>query len=436
MNLPDLTSFKISVFEVLERLNEKLRSQNNRSAQTLYEPRNNSASIHQPSFLWVYVSTIGELNAVSCLLNALLDACQDSQLVLLTDHPHYLDSYIQKHPESIIIDHGDTGSGIEVFFKKHPPFLFLIAEISLTIFDAPCRLSFKTLYYGKKSGASIIAVNGWIYGEAPSCTMDALERKLFGDHYTDIIDQYLIQKEADAERLLNHGVTQKKLHVTGNLKFDNMISNSPTPLIRSNIIASDRLILVSGCVTNIKEQELILESFKQLKIHHPELLLIMAPRHPENKDRMTTLETMLKSSGWSYQFRTEQTKPAPSDTDILILDTIGELHSFYSLGDICYVGLNHNLLEPLSFFKPTFVTPGWDLRYPSYPVYLTLKEKGLITECENSSPEDLSGAIIKYLEKQSTLEPESFRETLISLTGSLEKSISITLQELRKNDLK
>ncbi len=420
-----MTRFKVSLFESLEWLNETCRAQSAQDSKILH--RGKVTKYHQGGkrYLWVYVSTIGELNAISNLLDHLLEYYVESQLVLLTDHPHYLEIYAKRYPEAVIINHGDTGKRIHKKIQKYPPFFFLIAEIPLTLFDAPCRLSFKVLYYAKLAGASIIAVNGWFYNENPTCTMDSIEKQLFDRNYLEIIDLYLIQQEIDTQKLITLGVKSEKIHVTGNLKFDNLASSSQPPLNRTEIIASNRPVMVSGCVTNISEQELILETFQKLKEKTPDLLLIMAPRHPENSDRMNILESMLTESGWKHCLRTEQTQPVDHEMDILILNTIGELSSFYSLGDICYVGLNHNLLEPLSFLKPIFVTPGWDERYPSFPVYSALKEKSLIHECKASSSEELSDTINEILNIE--IKPDFCRsqEALSTLSGSLEKSKSI-----------
>ena len=67
-------------------------------------------------------------------------------------------------------------------------------------------------------------------------------------------------------------------------------------------------------------------------------------------------------------------------TQCLVLDTIGELKDFYAAGSVAYVGRDHNILEPLTFGKPVTVSPGWDARYPSYPVYQVLKESIAISE--------------------------------------------------------
>jgi 3-deoxy-D-manno-octulosonic-acid transferase len=67
---------------------------------------------------------------------------------------------------------------------------------------------------------------------------------------------------------------------------------------------------------------------------------------------------------------------------VLILDTIGELRDFYAASTVCYVGVNHNILEPLAFGKPVTVSPGWEATFPSYPVYELLRgTEGVLRVC-------------------------------------------------------
>ena len=84
----------------------------------------------------------------------------------------------------------------------------------------------------------------------------------------------------------------------------------------------------------------------------PSSLLIIAPRHPERFDEV---EGVINSAGYECQRRTSLRGPVK---DVLLLDTIGELRSFYAVCDIAFVGGSlvkvggHNLLEPAAMKKP------------------------------------------------------------------------------------
>jgi 3-deoxy-D-manno-octulosonic-acid transferase len=82
------------------------------------------------------------------------------------------------------------------------------------------------------------------------------------------------------------------------------------------------------------------------------LVLIIAPRHPERFDEV---EGLVNRAGYDCQRRTRLTGAIK---DVLLLDTIGELRSFYGICDIAFVGGSlvkvggHNLLEPAAMKKP------------------------------------------------------------------------------------
>ena len=112
----------------------------------------------------------------------------------------------------------------------------------------------------------------------------------------------------------------------------------------------------------------MLNAFDVVLRQLPSALLILAPRHPEVKDRMTKLRTMLAERRLQYAFRSEMGDvPIPGALNCLVLDTMGELKDFYAAGTIAYVGLNHNVLEPIAYGKPVVVTPGWEPVYPKLP---------------------------------------------------------------------
>lgn len=416
---------KVTLFEVLEWAVCTLKKHPPERTAILY---NGDDSLIDPPgdchYLWVYVSTIGELNALTRLLAALKTRYPASGLVILTDHPHYLDAFKGKYPDASVVSHGKNGEGIETLFATFPPLMLLITEIPVLMFDAPCRLSFKVLYYCVRHGGRIFIVNGWLYGEHPSCRMDTLEHTLFSTNYTQMIDAYMIQQTADVAPLQAAGVPANKLHVTGNLKFDNFLSSPNDGLDRAVCVPNDRTLWVCGCVTNVSEQQLILQTYQRLKAAFPQLLCVLAPRHPENAERMQLLTAMLTDAGLNFVLRTQQ-HPVTADVDLLVLDTFGELQNFYQLADLCYVGLNHNLLEPLAFLKPTYITPGWDTRYPSFPLYQTLLEKGLIFEADTATAESLAHLITATLPTTDPGGDESVLARVKALSGTLEKNLSI-----------
>jgi len=124
-----------------------------------------------------------------------------------------------------------------------------------------------------------------------------------------------------------------------------------------------------------------------------------------------------------YIFKSGLSTERINEDTLLILDTFGELKAFYSVASVCYVGCNHNVLEPLSFGKATIVSGECNSLYPSYPVYRLTQEKNLVLHAEGAE-----GIRDAFLESASTGESgekmaRRIREQLQTLSGAVERTL-------------
>jgi 3-deoxy-D-manno-octulosonic-acid transferase len=161
----------------------------------------------------------------------------------------------------------------------------------------------------------------------------------------------VMQSEADAERLQALGMPSDKLFTAGNLKFD---ADGGSDLGETTIEIAERfglqsdVPLILAASTHAPEEEIILESFKQLRTKQPARLMI-APRHPE---RFNEVASLIQNSGLSWTRRMNIPEAGDRDSDVILLDTIGELPATYSLAAVVFVGGSivdrggHNVLEP------------------------------------------------------------------------------------------
>lgn len=350
-----------------------------------HPPRPPSSAGAQPAAgaLWLYVTTIGELNAVEPLMEPLLGALGGPQLVLLTHHSHYTQAYLRKYPLARVeVLDGSTGQA-HALALRCPPRLLVVAEIPCLLHDAPCRFSYATLRAARRAGAPAVLVNGWMYGYSPGSRMDALEARLFSRDYVRSFNLMLVQTEAVRHRLLQAGVAPQLVEVTGNLKYDAMQAAAalarPGPL--GQVLASHRgrgPMVVAGSVSEIEDQRLLLQSFALVLAQHPLARLVLAPRHPENLPRMLALRQLLDDTGLGYQFRSQTLPERALIQPVLVLDTMGELRDCYAAADIAYVGTDHNVLEPLMHGTQVFVSGNWEPTYPSYPVFQQMLQVGAI----------------------------------------------------------
>jgi 3-deoxy-D-manno-octulosonic-acid transferase len=91
----------------------------------------------------------------------------------------------------------------------------------------------------------------------------------------------------------------------------------------------------------------------------PRALLLWAPRHPE---RFASVVAGCVRAGFRVASRGEHGLPAP-DSEVFVVDTLGELMAFYAASDVAFVGGSlqevggHNLLEPAALGVPALVGP-------------------------------------------------------------------------------
>jgi 3-deoxy-D-manno-octulosonic-acid transferase len=146
------------------------------------------------------------------------------------------------------------------------------------------------------------------------------------------IDLCLAQEPEDARRLA--GLGAKRIVTTGNLKFD----VPPPPADPAALAALERALrgrpVVLAASTHDGEEKMVIEAHLRLRRVMPNLLTIIAPRHPERgRNVIESAEEM----GAVPVMRSRGHLP-DRGTDIYVADTIGELGLFYRLAPIVFVG--------------------------------------------------------------------------------------------------
>ena len=172
----------------------------------------------------------------------------------------------------------------------------------------------------------------------------------------------LAQTETDAERLRAIGCRPGRISVAGNLKFDVRVAQEAEATRMLKACADRARFLVAGSTLEGEESSL-LTVFQDLVISEPSLVLVLAPRHPE---RFAAVASLVAASGVPL-VRRSAWKERPPDPiaggEVVLLDTIGELASVYSLAAVAFVGGSlvpaggHNPLEPAQFGVPVVMGP-------------------------------------------------------------------------------
>ena len=308
--------------------------------------------------IWVHAASVGEVFCSIPLLRRIKREFPHGKIVLTTVTSTGNEAAKAQLPE---VDHIlffpiDHPFILRRVLKKIQPTLLLIAETELW----PNLLR----ACGSK-GIPIILFNGRI--SKKSLRGYLFFRFLF-EECLQYVSLFLMQTNEDQDRIIQIGAPAEKTSVVGNLKFDQTLP-SVTPEAGATLAQSLGLhergtVLIAGS-THAGEEEILTRISKELREIDPDLMFILAPRH---LNRLEEVERMLRKESFSWMrktvFTVDQDSPDQKRRpEVILLDTMGELMSLYSLATLVFIGGSlvpvggHNPLEPLFFKKCVLFGP-------------------------------------------------------------------------------
>lgn len=181
----------------------------------------------------------------------------------------------------------------------------------------------------------------------------------------------LLQSARDERRFVELGAAPDRMHRTGNMKFDLTMNGalaSQVLLQRSTFgVSEDERLIIAGS-THPTEEEILLDSYRNVIRSCSNVVLLLAPRHIERSD---DLALTIKAFGFPVVRRSRLPEAVPpgealTGPRVILLDTRGELAQAYGLADMAFVGGTlvpvggHNLLEPPAWGKPVCFGPHTD----------------------------------------------------------------------------
>jgi len=172
------------------------------------------------------------------------------------------------------------------------------------------------------------------------------------------------QSESDKDRFVRLGIDPDRVHMTGNIKYDQAAEPMSLERIAGERkalgIEPDQTVLLAGS-THKGEEAVLLDAFGRLRQSYTGLVLMVAPRDPK---RAATIGRMTRSRGYGYcMLSTLNGEPPAARGNIWIIDVLGVLKRFYEIADIAFVGGSlipaggHNPLEPAMYAKPILFGP-------------------------------------------------------------------------------
>lgn len=170
----------------------------------------------------------------------------------------------------------------------------------------------------------------------------------------------ITQSLQDTEHFIAVGAQPNYIKTLGNMKFDVTVSQTSITqgLVFKTTLFKNRFVWIIAS-THRGEEDIFLDIYHEIKQRIPTLLLVIVPRHPE---RFLEVKNLCEQQQLQVVMHTAK-QFIDTKTDVYLLDTMGELRTFYSAADVSFVGGSmvavggHNILEAAAAGVPVIFGP-------------------------------------------------------------------------------
>lgn len=304
----------------------------------------------QRPLLWVHAVSVGETRAAEPLIDSLLAAYPDADVLLTHMTPTGRatgKALFGKHGRRVMQAYSpyDTGWMVQRFLAHFQPRICMLMETEVW--------------------PNLIA--GCVRHQVPVALLNARlsERSLArAQRMSGLMQEaasgiacIAAQTEADAARLRQMGAAN--VHVTGSIKFD--VTPPQEILIRGAALRGQigsRPVLLCAS-TRDGEEQLILDALAQSDMQ--QTLVIIVPRHPQRFDEVAR---MIATRNIMLCRRSELgTAWVGPEVRVMLGDSMGEMFAYYAACDVAFIGGSllplggQNLIEACALGKPVLIGP-------------------------------------------------------------------------------
>ena len=321
--------------------------------------------------LWVHAVSVGEVIAATPLIRAWQAQHPDWAVLLTTTTPTgsaQAQRSLGESVEHVYLPY-DLPSAVRRFYARAQPTRGVIMETELwpNLFAEAQRRGIPLLLanarLSERSMRGYAKVRGLV-AETLAC-----------------LSLIAARDAQDVARFIALGALPGKVEALGNLKFDLEIA----PETRENgakwreLFGLERKLWIAAS-THPGEDEQILAAHRKIMAQHPDALLLLAPRHPERADEVAKL---VEAQGLTLARRSALPLAGEGvKTQVILIDTLGELLDFYAASDAAFVGGSliahggHNPLEPLALGLPVL---SGEAVFNFAEIYAAMQADGLVT---------------------------------------------------------
>ncbi|MDH5518723.1 MAG: 3-deoxy-D-manno-octulosonic acid transferase [Gammaproteobacteria bacterium] len=290
--------------------------------------------------VWFHCASVGEINAAIPLIT-LQQKKYPQQKILVTTNTVTAARICQQRLS--FVSHCylplDYRLSIRHFLKKIQPQKLIVLETEIwpNLFQLCHQQKIAVAIVNGRLSEKTLNTNSWI-------------RKIYKTSLSYISKIYC-RSEADAEGFEFLQAAAEKIECIGNLKFSLVTQSTES---EANLIGRQYVLAAS---TREDEELEIVTIWQQSE--HRDLLLVIAPRHPQRKDDIINT---LKPLAAEITVRSQH-QQISEHTDIYLADTIGEMGALFQHAEFVIMGGSfvkkggHNILEPAAYSKAIIYGP-------------------------------------------------------------------------------
>ncbi|HYH06922.1 MAG TPA: 3-deoxy-D-manno-octulosonic acid transferase [Thermoanaerobaculia bacterium] len=297
--------------------------------------------------LWVHAVSVGETLAARPVIEEILRQRPGTSIVFTTTTLTGQAQARRLYPDATVTYFPfDFAFAVRRFLDHHQPRVF--ATMETEIWPNVTRLA-------RARGLRLILANGRISDR--SLPRYRMFRAIVGSVLRKY-DRILAREQTDRERFVAIGAPEEVVEISGNVKFDFVPDEAPLEIASQlEKLIAGRCVLVLGSTMEGEDEAFLPELERLLAEHHA--FVIIAPRKPE---RFELVAGLLATSSMRSVRRSEMDDRVAA-TDVLLLDTFGELAKIYRYAHVAYVGGTlvktggHNPIEPAAAGVPVCFGP-------------------------------------------------------------------------------
>lgn len=290
--------------------------------------------------IWFHAASVGESLSVLALITAMGRALPRAQFLITSGTPTSAKLVAERMPPRCEHQFAplDAPGPIKRFLGHWRPTAAIFVESELWP---------QMLRRTRDRGTAMALVNARLSERSRASWR---KRPQTAAYVLNVFDLIMTQNDEMAQAMVDMNAPADRVARGINLKsLSEPLPVDPQTTARARAALKGRPVWVAAS-THKGEEESVLDAHTQLLTSHPDLALILVPRHPE---RSAEVETLIKARNFSVALRSRDESPAK--VEVYLADTLGELGNWYALSEIVFLG---GSLLPVGGHNPFEVAQG------------------------------------------------------------------------------